>query len=146
MRSMNRKHRQRTSSYSLGVVLIFLLVAINVSQGMVLCLGAYGHVAIEPAGHRHCGGATHHHDADDGSAHEEAMEFVAQGRCDPCVDIALPLAPLDGKALSAAPRITATVAMAEPPSVCRNPLVPGVASSAILPARDAPLRTIVLQV
>lgn len=84
----------RQSRRVLVVALLWLPLLGNVSGGMVVCFGASGHVAVEPAGHDHCA-----------DAHARAAEHghldMRHDECIPCVDIPLFLGPLDHRSASA---------------------------------------------
>jgi hypothetical protein len=144
---MIRKRRQHGKWRLLAVTLVCLLVAVNASQGMVLCFGAHGHVAFEPAGHRHCDGTIHYDDADRGPIGEDTTGYVLRQWRDPCVDIPLSLGPLDERNSSSVLKTTVALSVTEPPSACRNAHA-RVATShgAVLATHSASLRTTVLQV
>jgi hypothetical protein len=145
---MNRKRRKQRSWNALAILVTCLFVAIHASQGMVLCFGTHGHVAIEPAGHRHCDDAVHYHGhgADAEASHEKATGYVAQEHCDPCVDIPLSLGPLDERTGSSLPTTAVAVVIGEPSAASQNLPVPGIVSeSALLPTHHTPLRGVVLQ-
>jgi hypothetical protein len=69
------------------VPLLLSLAVLNVPQAMVLCVGDDGHVAIEPAGHSHCGDGSHLCGLDSGRLDRDDHSHVAHGHCRPCVDI-----------------------------------------------------------
>lgn len=144
---MNRKCRQNGSTKSLGVVLVCLIAAVNASQGIVLCSSARGHVAVEPAGHRHCDHAAHHHVVDAEPCDDNEAQYSGAEGCVPCVDIAIPLGPLDGRPLSGGLKAVVAVVAGESSAGCQNLLVLHVGSEEVpLPAFHDPLRRIVLQV
>ena len=131
----------------MGVVLVCLIAAVNASQGIVLCSGSHGHVAIEPADHSHCDHAAHHHDVDAEPCDDNEAQYLGAERCVPCVDIALPIGPLDGRPLSGGLKAVVAVVAGESSAACQNLLVLDAGSEEVpLPAFHDPLRSIVLQV
>jgi hypothetical protein len=144
---MNRKRRQYGNGKSLGVVLFCLIAAVNASQGIVLCSGSYGHVAIEPVDHSHCDHAAHHHDFDPEPCDDKEAQYSGTEGCGRCVDIALPIGPLDGRALSDGLKAIAAAVVGESSAARQNLLVLDAGSEEVpLPAFHDPLRSIVLQV
>jgi len=75
-------------------VLVCLVIAGNVSQGVVLCFGQGGHVAIESAFHKdhgdHCGQASHT-DTDHSDQKHPAFDHDHAANCQPCVDVPIPV-------------------------------------------------------
>lgn len=63
------------------------LAALNMSQATVLCLGADGHIAVEPAGHSHCAGGSHTHHHDPAGGETDDHSHVGPDSCRPCVDL-----------------------------------------------------------
>jgi hypothetical protein len=78
-------------------VFVCFLLAGNVSQGVVVCFGSDGHVAVEGAFHEdHCGGAHSKH-----SSHKPQSLEHTHGHdedCHPCVDIRIPAETASAKA------------------------------------------------
>jgi len=147
MQLMNRERRQYGNGKSLGVVLVCLIAAVNASQGIVLCSDAHGHVAIEPADHSHCDHAAHHHDVDAEPRDDEEAPYLGAEGCVPCVDIAIPIGPLDGRSLSGGLEAVVAIVVGESSAACQNLLVLDAGSGEVpLPAFHDPLRSIVLQV
>lgn len=72
-------------------VIVCLLIAGNVSQGVVVCFGSDGHVAVEGAFHEdHCGGTGHN----EHSEHDQPTFEHVHGHeehCHPCVDVPIPV-------------------------------------------------------
>lgn len=129
------------------MVLVCLIAAFNASQGIVLCSGAHGHVAIEPAGHSHCDHAVHHHDVDAEPRDDNEAQYSGADGCVPCVDIAIPIGPLDGRSLSGGLKAVGAAVVGESSAACQNLLILHIASKEVpLPAFHDPLRSIVLQV
>ena len=146
---MNRESRQCQKRYLPAILLICLLAVLNASRGMVWCVGAHGHVAIEPLGHRHCDVAIHdhEHDVDAQSSREYDHSYTAPEDCRPCVDIPLTLGPLDERVLSSPPNAAVTLAIGEPSaSLCNPDASPDASDRILLPSRQTALRSVVLQV
>lgn len=77
-------------------VIVCLVIAGNVSQGVVLCFGQSGHVAIESAFHNdhadHCGHAAHtdtDHSDQKHPTFDRGHDHTAH--CHPCVDVPIPV-------------------------------------------------------
>jgi len=66
------------------------LAALNMSQARVLCLGADGHVAVEPAGHNHCVDGSHTHDHGVAGRRAGDHSHVGSDPCGSCIDIPFP--------------------------------------------------------
>ncbi|NLZ05309.1 MAG: hypothetical protein GXY19_09065 [Phycisphaerae bacterium] len=146
---MNPKGRQHQIRRLPPILLICFLATLNVSQGMVFCVGAAGHVAIEPLGHRHCDVAIHdhEHDVDAQSSREYDHSYTASEDCHPCVDIPLTLGPLEKRSLSDLPPDAASPVIGEPSTASRNLGTPAPASEGLfLPPDQTALRSIVIQV
>ncbi len=143
---MNRKRWQYSKWYPPVVALLCLAVQITAAQGVVLCFGSHGHVAIKPAGHHPCDGTIHDHTQAPEPTHEELQHFAPEP-CDPCVDIPLPLAPLDERPSAGTLKIVG-VSPAGGPLAIDPDRLPVLApfQAEFIPARRAPLRTVVLQV
>jgi len=69
--------------------MLSLIVALNGSQAMVLCVGSDGHVAIEPVGHDHCADGTHLCEADAEVHHKNLSPDTDAVRGRGCTDLAL---------------------------------------------------------
>lgn len=146
---MNQKDRHDQIRRLPAVALVCFLAALNASQGMFLCVGAGGHVAIEPLGHRHCDGAVHdhEHDVDAQSSRGYDRGYAAQERCHPCVDIPLTLGPVDERILASPPNTVVALVIGEPPaSLCNADASPDASDRTLLPSRQTALRSVVLQV
>lgn len=146
---MNRESRQRQRRHLPAILLICFLAALNASQGMVWCVAAHGHVAIEPLAHRHCDSTTHHHEhgANAEPSHDHDSGYTAQERCRPCVDIPLTLGPLDEKAPFSPANAAVALAIGEPSAPLRNPdASPDASDRTLLPSQQTALRSVVLQV
>lgn len=144
---MNRKSRQHQRRHLPPILLICFLATLNVSQGMVFCVGDAGHVAIEPLGHRHCDVAVHDHDVDARFSHEHDRGYAASQDCRPCVDIPLTLGPLDERTLSRPPDAAVTLAIADPSASLRHAdASPDASDRPLLYSQQTALRSVVLQV
>lgn len=64
-------------------IVLAALVALNMSQAVVVCVGADGHVALEAAGHDHCHHDAYAHDLPGPADHSHAGDQP----CKPCTDI-----------------------------------------------------------
>ena len=81
---------------TLIITVVLVSVAINMCQGVVLCLGGDGHVVVEVAGHRHCcdgehehHGSGHDHGSDTSSHGEHVASGISVTHCVPCEDAPL---------------------------------------------------------
>ncbi len=143
---MNRRRRQLSKWYLTAVTLLCLAVQVGAAQGVVLCFGAHGHVAIEPGGHHHCDGEIYDHDSAAEQIHEQAERF-APGRRSPCVDIPLPFSPLNERPSAGMFKSVGILPPAGPAAINpdRLPLLAAF-QEGFLPTLSASLRTVVLQV
>lgn len=71
----------------LMLVWLSLLVVANGAQGIVLCTGAHGHVAIESAGHHRCPNDAHDHGSESPDYRSGVSSESDHDHCLPCVDI-----------------------------------------------------------
>ncbi|MBN1359532.1 MAG: hypothetical protein JW993_03020 [Sedimentisphaerales bacterium] len=149
---------QRTSGSSTALALVCLLAMGNVAHGMVICVGAHGHLAIEPAGHDHC--ADDHVRSNAGRGDPLWLPRAGTGtrpylcsyehatRCEPCVDIPLLVGAFDGKTVPDASKAGAGLV----PCVEHYPSPPGQALALrtlarfALPTSHLALSSVVLQV
>lgn len=69
-----------------AVLLICLLVICNLAQGVVLCLGADGHIEIESAFHQRCAGKSHTDASDKNQLFCQADNEDCK-HCEPCIDV-----------------------------------------------------------
>ncbi len=70
-------------------VFVCLVIAGNVSQGVVVCFGADGHIAVEGAFHEdHCGGAHSEHSGNTPLSLDHT--HGDDEHCHPCVDVPIP--------------------------------------------------------
>jgi len=125
-------------------MVVSLLVAISTSQGMVLCIGAHGHMAIEPAGHHHCASIAHTHDDVGADHHESVVSELDHEHCEPCVDIPLSC---EDRLVSKTAQTRVSLSVTEGPAASpTDSLSVGVYSCHFLPVCHTPLRTVILQV
>lgn len=82
------KHLRGNHGFSV-LMMLSLIVTLNGSQAMVLCVGSDGHVAIEPAGHDHCADGTHICESDADVHHTDLAPDTDGARCHGCTDLAL---------------------------------------------------------
>ena len=84
---MDRKSPKKYGWHPLMAGLLSVLVALNMSQAVVVCVGADGHVALEAAGHHHCDHDPHADDADHSPIDTGDHSHAADTPCMPCTDI-----------------------------------------------------------
>jgi hypothetical protein len=80
----------------LVVLLIYVFIAGNTSGELALCIGANGHIALEPLIHENCHNHTHiQHEL---SSMEHAHDgHVESPHCKPCIDIPIFIGPTDNQ-------------------------------------------------
>ena len=80
----------------LVVLLIYVFIAGNTSGELALCIGANGHIALEPLIHEHC--HDHPHIEHDPSSMEHEHDGHAESpHCKPCIDIPIFIGPTDNR-------------------------------------------------
>jgi hypothetical protein len=72
-------------------LLICLFVWAGASQGVVVCVGFDGHVALEPAFHERCHHHVHAEEIVAGQPTEEISSHSESRHCQPCIDIPVSL-------------------------------------------------------
>ena len=77
-------------------VLICLFVWASASQGVVVCVGSDGHVALEPAFHTCCHHPVHTEEAEVNQVTEDISSHVESRHCQPCIDIPVSFGLPDG--------------------------------------------------
>jgi len=90
-----RSEKTKTTSI-LVVLLIYVFIAGNTSGELALCIGANGHIALEPLIHEHC----HNHphiEHDPSSMEHEHDGHVESPHCRPCIDIPIFIGPTDNR-------------------------------------------------
>ncbi len=88
------RSEKTTATSILLVLLIYVFMAGNTSGELALCIGANGHIALEPVIHEHC----HNHphiEHDPSSMEHEHDEHVESPHCKPCIDIPIFIGPTD---------------------------------------------------
>lgn len=81
----------------LVVLLIYVFMAGNTSGELALCIGANGHVALEPAIHEHCHNRPHIEQNDPSSLGHEHDGHLESPPCKPCIDIPIFIGPTDNR-------------------------------------------------
>ncbi len=146
---MTRNDAHKTSWGKTAFVLLSLLMMGNASHGMVVCIGAHGHVAIEPTGHDHCADARDAHHCDPATPGSSASGHLSDNHCEPCVDIPLSLGAFDDRLTSGVAKMSGSTPTAciEPPATSptdrANPLTSTIRTFLTF---HTPLSNIVLQV
>ena len=69
----------------------------NTSGDFVLCVGANGHVALEPIIHEYCHNHQHIEQNDPSSMEHEHDEHLESPHCKPCIDIPIFIGPTDNR-------------------------------------------------
>ena len=90
------RSKKKTATSILVVLLIYVFMAGNTSGELALCIGANGHVALEPIIHEHC----HNHphiEHDPSSMEHQHDEHVESPHCKPCIDIPIFIGPTDNR-------------------------------------------------
>jgi hypothetical protein len=135
--------------HKLLTALLAVLVVLNMSQAVVICVGADGHVAVETAGHDHCS-----HDA---RAYDSSVPVPAGGdpshaggaSCEPCTDIPICAGAVEDSFKSSHVSVNACM-----PASCNILSASAIETAAgaidfdqllSLPTFFLPLRTVVLQ-
>ena len=78
------------------ILLIYVFIAGYTSGDLALCIGADGHVALEPVLHEHC--HNHPHIEHDSSSMEHEHDgHVKSPHCKPCIDIPIFIGPTDNR-------------------------------------------------
>jgi hypothetical protein len=89
---------EKTKATSILVVLlIYVFMAGNTSGELALCIGANGHVALEPAIHEHCHNHPHIEQNDPSSMEHEHDGHSESPHCKPCIDIPIFIGPTDNR-------------------------------------------------
>ena len=92
---MRSKKTKATSI--LVVLLIYVFMAGNTSGELALCIGANGHVALEPAIHKHCENHPPIEQNNPSSLGHEHDEHLESPHCRPCIDIPIFIGPTDNR-------------------------------------------------
>jgi hypothetical protein len=89
---------EKTKATSILVVLlIYVFIAGNTSGELALCIGANGHVALEPVIHEHCHNQTHIEQNYSTSLAHEHDGHSESPHCNPCIDIPIFIGPTDNR-------------------------------------------------
>ena len=81
----------------LVVLLIYIFMVGNTSGELALCIGANGHIALEPAIHEHCHNHPHIEQNDPSSMEHEHDGHLKSPHCKPCIDIPIFIGPTDNR-------------------------------------------------
>jgi hypothetical protein len=132
------------------VLLMALTATLTTSQGMVLCFGCDGHVAIEPAGHDCCAGRDLTYGLQTGGLGLAPKPASGDIRCQSCIDVPMDHnvsnkpAPSRMSETRLAGSMVALVSL--PTSDSEHATVAASATRSPADANSACLRTVVLQV
>ncbi|HCO92770.1 MAG TPA: hypothetical protein DIU00_02265 [Phycisphaerales bacterium] len=89
---------EKTKATSILVVLlIYAFMAGNTSGDLALCIGANGHIALEPVIHEHCHNHPHIEKDDPSSMGHEHDGHLESPHCKPCIDIPIFIGPTDNR-------------------------------------------------
>ena len=123
MRSENTK-----ATSILFVLLVYIVMAGNTSGELALCIGANGHVALEPAIHEHCHNHPHIEQNDPSSLGHEHDGHLESPHCKPCIDIPIFIGPTDNRlALKPAkPNPDTVVCLLETEAISNDSFIPAV--------------------
>jgi len=91
------RSKKKTATSILVVLLIYTFMASNTSGGLALCIGANGHVALEPLTHEHCHNSPHIEQNDPSSLGHEHDEHLENPHCKPCIDIPIFIGSTDNR-------------------------------------------------
>ena len=92
---MRSKKTKATSI--LFVLLIYVFIAGNTSGELALCIGANGHIALEPAIHGHCNNHPHIEHNNTSTIDHEHEGHLESPHCKPCIDIPIFIGPSDNR-------------------------------------------------
>jgi len=81
----------------LVVLLLYVFMAGNTSAELALCIGANGHIALEPAIHGNCNDHPHIEHNNPSSIKHQHDEHLESPHCKPCIDIPIFIGPTDNK-------------------------------------------------
>jgi len=106
---------QRLTKRVLWVVTACLLLFGGGTSGdLVLCLGADGHVAFEPAGHQRCNYPAHPEESTLPQLQQQEAPHLQGLHCSPCVDIPVSGSPAPRQLLTKADRPSPDVSACVP--------------------------------
>ncbi len=92
---MRTKNTKATSI--LIVLLIYVVIAGNTSGELALCIGADGHIALEPVIHEHCENLPHIEQNESSSIVHEHEGHLESPHCKPCIDIPIFIGPASNR-------------------------------------------------
>ena len=82
------RSEKTTTTSILVVLLVYMFMAGNTSgEGIALCIGANGHVALEKIFHEHCHNHPHSDEQSVSHSAQEHNEHLESPHCKPCIDI-----------------------------------------------------------
>jgi hypothetical protein len=89
------RSKKKATTSILFVLLIYVFMAGNTSGELALCIGANGHVALEPIVHEHCHDHPHIERNDSSLPAHEHDGHSESPHCKPCIDIPIFIGPTD---------------------------------------------------
>lgn len=113
------RSEKTTATSILVVLLIYVFMAGNTSGELALCIGANGHVALEPVIHEHCHNHPHIEQNDPSLLEHEHDGHVEDPHCRPCIDIPIFIGPTDNRLplKPAKPKSHTLVSLLEPVAI-----------------------------
>ena len=91
------KSKKTTATSILIVLLIYVFIAGNTFGELALCIGANGHIALEPVIHEHCHNHPHIEQNDPSSMEHQDDGHLESPHCKPCIDIPIFIGPTDNR-------------------------------------------------
>lgn len=91
------RSEKTTATSILVVLLIYVFMAGNISGDFVLCVGANGHIALEPIIHENCHNHPHIEQNDASLLEHEHDGHLESPHCKPCIDIPIFIGPTDNR-------------------------------------------------
>ena len=88
---------KKTTTSILAVLLIYVFMAGNTSGDLALCIGANGHIALEPLVHEHCQISPHIEQDDPSLIEHEHDGHLESPHCKPCIDIPIFIGPAENR-------------------------------------------------
>jgi len=89
---------EKTTPASILVILLtYVFMAGNTSGELALCIGANGHIALEPIIHEHCHNHPHIEQNVPSSTEHEHGGHLQSPHCKPCIDIPIFIGPTDNR-------------------------------------------------
>jgi hypothetical protein len=81
----------------LVVLLVYVVIAGNTSGEIALCVGADGHIALEPVIHERCENLPHIEQNESPSIAHEHEGHLESPHCKPCIDIPIFIGPASNR-------------------------------------------------